>query len=125
MKINSLLLVLISVVFCSCYNDNMEELYPELSSGCDTTNVTYSLTVAPILNNYCLNCHSTSAANGSGGGIKLGSFTDVVTYEANGKLMGSIKHLGGYSPMPKGGGTLSDCKIRQLDKWIEKGAKND
>lgn len=125
MKINSILLVLLSFVFCSCYNDNVEELYPELSSSCDTTNVTYAKTVVPILNSYCLGCHSNSSASSSGGGIKLENYLDVKTYEANGKLVGTIKHLNGYSAMPKGGGKLSDCKTRQIDKWVSNGALNN
>jgi hypothetical protein len=125
MKINSILLFVVAIGLFSCYNDNKEELYPELTSGCDTTNVTYTSSVVPILNSYCLSCHSNSAANGAGGGIKLENYPDVSVYALTGKLVGSVKQLGGYSPMPKNAGKLSDCKVRQIDKWVSKGAPNN
>ena len=117
--------MIIAAVFCSCYNDNKEELYSELPSGCDTTNVAYTRTVVPILNSYCLSCHSNSAANNAGGGIKLENYPDVNTYAVNGKLVGSVKHSGGYSSMPKNAGKLSDCKVRQLEIWVSKGGPNN
>lgn len=35
-----------------CYYRNEEDLYPE-SSSCDTNNVTYSASVAPVFATYC------------------------------------------------------------------------
>lgn len=125
MKANLILALLIIVGVSSCYYDNSEELYPELQSGCDTTSVTYSTTIAPMLSSYCLGCHSNASANSFGGGIKLENYSDVKTYVDNGKLVGAIKHLSGYSPMPKNAGKLSDCKISQLDIWVNRGAANN
>ncbi len=109
----------------SCYYDSEEYLFPELNSGCDTTNVTYSTTIQPMLQSYCYSCHRNSVASGSGGGIKLEDFNDVKIAADNGSLLGSISHNNGYSPMPKGGTKLADCKITQTHVWIENGALND
>jgi cytochrome c5 len=81
--------------------------------------------VKPILQSYCLSCHSNSSAAGSGGGIKLQDYADVKTYADNGKLIGTMNHTSGYSAMPKGGGKLTDCNILVVQTWINKGKLND
>lgn len=96
--------------FVSCYYDNEEVLYPSLM--CDTTNVTYNKTIAPLMNNYCTGCHSGSTPGGS---VSLTNYGEVVTNEA--RITASIKQTGPY-PMPKGGGKLNDCSIRQWDIWV-------
>jgi hypothetical protein len=42
----------------------------------------------------------------------------------NGRLMGSIKQLTGYSAMPVGG-KLADCEITQIQKWVNAGKLNN
>ena len=42
--------------FTACYYDKKDQVYPQVVvAACDTTNVTYSLTVAGILNANCNN----------------------------------------------------------------------
>ncbi len=38
-----------------------------------------------------------------------------------GSLLGTIMWSNGNIPMPKNGNQLSDCKIKQIEKWIEDG----
>jgi hypothetical protein len=109
-----------SFFFVSCYYDNEEALYPSVNSGCDTTNVTYSGTIVPILNNSCLTCHSTPA---TGGSILLTTYAEVVASAP--RISGSIKQLSGYSAMPKGGGKINSCSITQWDIWVRKGMLNN
>jgi hypothetical protein len=113
-------LTIIALIFIvSCYYDNEEALYPNYSTVCDTTNVTFSTTIVPILNNNCLSCHSNANAGSSGNSIALENYSDV---KANATaIAGSIKHTGSYSPMPKNGGKLKDCSIKQFDIWVRKG----
>jgi hypothetical protein len=108
------------IFFVSCYYDNEEALYPTLSTSCDTTNVTYSGTIAPIMNSNCVGCHSGSSAGGS---ILLTNYTEVVAHAS--RITGSIKQLSSYSPMPKNGGKLKDCSITQWDIWVRKGMLNN
>lgn len=117
-------LFLLIASITGCYYDTEEKLYPDISSPCDDTIVTFSGTVKSILN-ACQTCHSTSDAVSSGGGIKLENYADVVKTVTNGKLMGSIRHETGYVPMPNGGGKLSDCEISQLQIWIDNGTLNN
>jgi len=91
-------------------------------SGCDTTNVTFSGNVFPIVETYCLSCHN---GNSPGGGIYLRNYSDLVAVANNGKLMGSIRHDQGYSPMPKNGNKLSDCQIATFNIWIKNGTPNN
>ena len=105
--------------FISCYYDNEEFLYPSIGTACDTINVTFSGTVAPILSNSCLSCHSNATAAGFGNNIRLENYTDVQIRAAT--IAGSIKHQVPYSPMPKNGGKIKACSITQFDIWVRKG----
>ncbi|MEZ4984738.1 MAG: c-type cytochrome domain-containing protein [Saprospiraceae bacterium] len=92
------------------------------ATGCDTTSVSFSNTVLPILQTYCVGCHS---GNPPSGGINLSNYGGVQTVAANGRLAGSIRHDNGYQPMPQGGNQLSDCYIGQIVAWINAGALNN
>lgn len=109
--------------FSSCYYDSKEFLYPQLSTACDTSNVTYNVCIVTILNESCLGCHGGSAS--SGGGIKLGSYADVKIRVDDGKLIGSIKWSSGFISMPLGASKLESSKIAIIDKWIKVGAPNN
>lgn len=118
MKRLFLALSLIAMAFLSrsCYYDSEEMLYPELGGGCDTTAVTFTSTIKPILANNCYSCHSNATAASYGGNIRLEDYSDVASSSA--AVSGSINHSGGYSPMPKNGGMLNKCLLLQYEKWI-------
>ena len=117
--------VLAGMVLNSCYYDSEEYLFPESGTDCDTSDVTFGATIQPMLQSYCYSCHSNSNASGNGAGIRLENYSDVKTMADNGRLLGSISHENGYSPMPKGGSKLSDCQISQTQVWIENGTPNN
>lgn len=125
MKRITILLIMLLGIVTGCYYDNEEKLYPELSTGCDLSNVTFSGSVKPILQAACLSCHSNAQAASSGSGIKLENYADVKIQVQNGKLMGTIKHLSGFQAMPLGGEKLTDCEISKLQKWIDNGTLNN
>jgi hypothetical protein len=89
---------------------------------CDTALFTFSGAIKPIMNDKCAGCHNPSNA---GGNIDLTTYTGVKAVAANGKLYGSVAQQPGYSPMPKNGIKLSDCEIRQVQKWINGGSLNN
>jgi hypothetical protein len=115
--------VTILLFSASCYYDNEEALYPSLNSSCDTTNVTFSGKIVPILANNCLSCHSNASAAAAGNNIRLQDYADVKTRAT--AVTGSINHSGNYSPMPKNGGKLNACSIKQFDIWIRNGIPNN
>lgn len=113
------------IIFHSCYYDSEEYLFPDINSSCDTLDITYNSTVQPVLQSYCYSCHNNSNANALGGGIKLEDYNDVKIVADNDRLLGTISHEAGYSPMPKGGSKLDDCTISQIELWVNSGAPNN
>lgn len=117
-----LLLVLIFTV-SSCYYDKEDTLYPYAGSSlCDTSTVTYSSTIVPLLNANCNNCHQTALASG---GVILDTYAGVQTVAANGWLMSAITHASGFIPMPKNGNKLPDCTIAKFRIWVNQGAPDN
>lgn len=114
----SLFALLVSTT--GCYYDKEEILYPQ--SVCDTSNVTYSSSVVPILVSNCTSCH---AGNTPSAGIKLDAYADVKIQVTNGKLWGSVSHAPNFSPMPKNGAKMSNCNFGKIKKWIDAGALNN
>jgi cytochrome c5 len=104
----------------SCYYDNEEALYPALNNSCDTTNVTFSATITPILNSYCTTCHSGSPPSG---GITLTSYATVQAQASSGMLMNALNGKG--VPIMPLSGSLSACKIEQFKIWIRNGMLNN
>jgi hypothetical protein len=109
----------------SCYYDSEEFLFPKINTQCDTLNITFTNSVSPILDNSCLTCHANSVAASSGGNIKLENYADVKVQADNHKLLGSVAHENGYSPMPLGTAKLEDCKISIIRIWVNTGALNN
>lgn len=106
--------------FTGCYYDNEEDLYGG-GPACDTAAVSYAASVAPVLQNNCVSCHS---GNFPSAGIRLDSYENVRTQALNGRLYGSVAQLPGYSPMPEGG-KLSDCNVALIGAWVNQGASNN
>jgi cytochrome c5 len=119
------ILPLLVLMVASCYYDSEEALFGKPGTGCNTETANFSTEIKPILQSTCMSCHSNSAASSSGDGIRLQDYADVKKYVLNGKLMGAIQHLSGFSAMPKGGGKISDCNILILNSWITKGILNN
>lgn len=115
-------IILISLFFLEgCYYDDKDLLDPNRSI-CDSSVITFSGTVSPILNAYCAGCHSGANAPL---GIRVDNYASVKTLASNGKLLGSITHSAGFIPMPKNGTKLSDCNIAKIRKWITAGTPNN
>jgi hypothetical protein len=92
------------------------------STPCDTAKYTYSGGVKPIISKYCQGCHNTATQSG---GLILENYDVLRVVATNGRLLGAIKRLPGYSPMPKGGNKLSECEITIIEKWINAGTLNN
>lgn len=127
MKLYFLTLSLCFVLLLSlqgCYYDNEEYLYQHTNAEitCDTTTVSFSAIVFPILDNQCLSCHSGSTPSGN---INLEFYEKIEPYATNGRLWGAISHQPGYSAMPQGGNQLPDCQLRQIKAWIDQGILNN
>jgi uncharacterized membrane protein len=89
------------------------------ASSCDTTNVTYSQKIAPLINQKCIGCHSAASATA---GVDLSSYNQVVKYGQTKQLQGTINQLPGYeSKLMPPGAKLDNCNLSLVDIWLRKG----
>jgi hypothetical protein len=119
MKYLSIFVILIAFIAFGCYNDSEETLFPQSELNrqhCDTSLFTYSGAVKPMIDGNCISCHTTQAPI-------LDNYANVAS--SADRILGTIKHLSGFSAMPKYSLKLEDCKITQFEKWIKAGKKND
>lgn len=127
-KINNSSRAIIKMVICvlsvflmaSCYYDNEEYLYPGLPGGqCDTTSVTYSGFVAPLLASNCNSCHNESTPNGN---VILNNYIGLKNVVNSGIFRKAINHEPGAPKMPQDGNKLPSCELSKIDAWINQGA---
>jgi hypothetical protein len=92
-------------------------------SGCDTTNITFSGRVMPILSTWCVGCHNTTDP---GGGYDLSNYAGVIAaISPDNRLIGSINQLNGFSAMPQGSSKIDTCDIGAIQRWITAGYPNN
>ena len=89
---------------------------------CDTTNVSYTTNIQPLLNTWCVGCHG---GNSPEAGVLLETYDEVLTQVNNGQLYGAVTWAPNLVPMPFESNQLSDCSIAMVRIWIEGGAQNN
>ena len=106
------------VFLSSCYYDNYESLYPDANLACDTTSVTYSNQVAPLVSKSCatFGCHVQGT-----GRVLLTDYTNIKTTIDNGTFQ---QRALTNKDMPPSG-PLGSCDIKKIEAWIENGAQNN
>ncbi len=85
---------------------------------CDTTNVSYTTYVQPLVAGKCQGCHGI---NNPGGGIKLTNYDEVKASAQTGKFYGAITWSPGFKKMPQSGPQLSSCQTSKVKAWIDAG----
>lgn len=101
----------------SCYYDKADKLYP--NQTCDTSNVSYSAFVAPLLQSRCYSCHPGTSS------ISLKTYTDVQAVAKDGRLINALKYLTGGSKNMPPDGKLDACTVSKIEAWVKKGAPNN
>ncbi len=91
------------------------------TGGCDTTNVTFSKTVMPILEANCVGCHSGPAATA---GVNLSNYDGLKRVVSSNRFPNVLTGASGAPQMPPGS-RLSACDITRIQAWVRKGAVND
>lgn len=121
--------LMVSLVICAtvlylsgCSKESEDKLAG--TTTCDTTSISYSLQVVPILQTNCYECHGSGNTAGSGG-IDLGSYTNLKVYADNGYLVGNVSHAPGYIGMPYGRPMLPSCEVNTIAAWVHQGTKNN
>ena len=121
-KYGHILLITGLIIYLSgCYYDKEAELYP-FTNNCDTTNVTFSGSVAPVMASNCNGCHSGASASA---GVKTDNYNDLLVIVNNGKLWGTVNHDPGFKPMPQNAQILPVCDRSKIKIWITAGAPNN
>jgi hypothetical protein len=115
-------LALLLLSFGSCYYDRESDLY--VTPACDTTNVTWTGVVKPIIDERCayVGCHGGGYSSGN---HDLTHYAGVLEIAKSGALVGSIEHQSNYTSMPYQAAPLPDCMINQIRIWVNKGAPQD
>lgn len=104
----------------SCSKHNAIELG---SGNCDTTNVSYSNQVVPILQNNCYQCHQ---GPGASSGVDFSNYGAFKGWAASTPyVIGDLTAAPGFTPMPYGMPRLSDCDINTIIAWIHQGTSNN
>ena len=117
-------MVLVSTITTSCYKDNEEDLYPNVSD-CDTVSISYAQDVKPIVESFCLACHSEANSASLASGINLEGYDNIITIVESGTFLSSIEQDGSASFMPKNANKLADCNIAIIRNWINEGSQNN
>ncbi|MDX1408521.1 MAG: hypothetical protein R3330_10320 [Saprospiraceae bacterium] len=113
------LLCALALSWVGCYYDVEEELYP---NGCNTTDISYTQNIVPIIEANCLTCHDILSQNGN---VVLDGYENVKQYADSGELLGTIRHEPGFSAMPQGTSKLPKCSIDRIQAWVDAGAPNN
>jgi hypothetical protein len=108
------------VIIYSCSKKNEEDIGG--NTTCNSSNMTYTANIKPILQSFCFSCHGNGLSQN---GVNFDTYAGVKTVVDNGKLIGVITHAAGFPPMPQGGAKLSDCNISKIQDWINHGALNN
>lgn len=122
MNINQSILFLFFLsigVLSSCDTTSEEELLNDANFVCDTSNVSFSNTIQPLVSTNCQSCHNNRSQQG---GVNLEGYTNVKIYVDNGEFLGTIRHDPGFDPMPRGSSKLPNCDISKIETWINNGA---
>ena len=117
---SSFFLIGLTLYLTGCYYDRFNELHPldgYVETCDDTLPDTFTAVTKNIILLNCVSCHNGSTHNGD---VNLETYELVKQHVNNGKLMGSVRHDGGYQPMPPGT-KLRDCDIQQRQQWLDNG----
>lgn len=100
----------------ACYYDNEVEQYGV--SICDTTTLSFSQDIQPIINASCISCHSP------GGERESAPFTtyDEIKLYADGPIVERISGIGSIMPPS---GAISNCNQLKIKAWVNAGAPNN
>jgi len=105
------LALIMGLAFASCEN-NVEQENAQTPEVPCLDQVSYKTAVTPLLENYCLGCHSGS------------QFPDLRTYENVTQNAQMIKQQVVSRSMPLGA-TLTNQEIEVISCWVDQGAKNN
>jgi len=124
-------IIIVLLFLSSCKKNKASSPSPTVASTtpagqayCDTVTVSFSSQVKPIFNVNCSTsgCHNSAS---SAGGYVLMNYSQISNNNTITRSLNTMKHMSGYSPMPKFAATLNDSLIQQIECWINQGKQNN
>ena len=79
--------------------------------------VTFAIDIKPILQQYCTRCHNQNEK----AGYNFEEITFAKKAGANGELLGTIKHMDGFDPMPANDDPMPAAAIAKIEAWVKGG----
>ena len=92
------------------------------ANTCDTTLFQYTAHIKPIMSTYCNGCHQGTSPSA---GVNTSTHAGLNTIAENGKLVGTINHLNGFSFMPQNQPKIDICFRTKIQKWVLAGSPNN
>ena len=119
-KFKLLFALLLLVGFIACGDDDEDPMVDPMEETCETDNLTYTNGIADIVNGSCAvaGCHVA----GTAAPFAMSNYDETFAAVGFGRILGTINHEEGFSPMPPSGVKLDDCTIEKLTVWINAGA---
>ena len=77
----------------------------------------FATDIKPIMDMYCVRCHNENEK----AGYNFKEVSSVKKAGKNGELLGSIKHLENFDPMPAHADPLDAATIAKIENWIKTG----
>ena len=111
--------MLLLVMGSGCKNDSLEDFEPVEVEECDTSDISFSVDVMPVLETKC-NENTCHGGDFPQGGIGLSSYESVSAVDED-RLTGAIRHDEDYQNMPDNAEKLSECDIQKIEAWINQG----
>jgi hypothetical protein len=105
------------MMMASCTYDS-EELFFGTPGDCDTTAVSYSEHISPVMAVSCNACHNSSSPSG---GVITSGYVGLSAAASSGRLVGAVWHFSGYSPMPLAQPQLDSCSMKRIMAWVNQG----
>ena len=107
------------LLLSSCRTDSEEALYPVDENVCEPEQVSYSITISPLIKNYCatVGCH----VQGGGGNGIFENYAQVKAKVDNGSFLQRVIVAQDMPPS----GSLTDCEIKTIQQWLTEGAQDN
>jgi hypothetical protein len=118
--------ILIAALACQHDPSPIEVLIPkkptEIPDSCGLKSVTYSKTIKPLLDFYCIGCHGNGSASK---GINFEGYENLKLWinADSSRVLGSIRFEKGAFMPPIG--KMAHCNIQQIEAWVKGGLKNN
>lgn len=79
--------------------------------------MTFATDIKPVMDMYCVRCHNENEK----AGYNFKEMASVKKAGANGELLGTIKHMDGFDPMPAHADPLDAATITKIENWVKTG----